>query len=499
MEPLAVKTVTSIRDSLGFELRGSFSSYIDGESLAIYEQNTKIPLVYPATGEQWALLETAGKSEVEAAVNSAREAFQHGPWPGLPLPQRQRLLRNAGQLILDHVEELAMLECLCTGLPLQHLLGRQMPRAAENFFFFADYIGSISAENFSEVSGYLTTVSHQPAGVSLALSPWNASLAMASMQIAASIAFGNACISKPSEHSPAAVLRLAELLCRAGIPAGVVNVVCGGPETGMALVGHPGIDRIAFTGKTENGKQVMTAAAVNLTPVQMGLSAKSANIVFSDAQLEQAIDGSLVNAFSNTGQICVAGSRILVQEEVAERFISTFTTRVRALQVGDPMERSTEIGPLGFTAHRDRVLEYLKMASRQGAEILVGGEEIVSSAGSCFVQPTVVLVNNNQLRICQEEVFGPFVTIQVFDTTEEAIRICNDSRYGLLAYIWTNDQGRIEILHQSIEAGTLFINTQLMRDLRAPFGGFKESGIGRDGPRQCADFYTEAKTVITAR
>ncbi len=492
----AIQAIAAIRNSLDFDLREVFSSYIDGKSLPADHGRAGTRLIYPATGEEWAELTMAAGTDVDAAVTSARNAFRNGPWPGLATGERQHILRKAGQLILENDEVLAVLECLCTGLPLQHLLGRQMPRAAENFFFFADYIASSSDEKLNENGKYSTTVSRHPAGVVLGLSPWNASLAMASMQIASSIAFGNCCISKPSEHSPAAVLRLAELLSEAGVPDGVVNVICGGPETGQALASHPGIDRIAFTGKSANGRKVMASAAANLTPVQMGLSAKSANIVFADADLDLAIDGSLVNAFSNSGQICVAGSRILVQESIAHEFIDAFTNRVSALRVGDPMDSATEIGPLGFFAHREKVLEYMQLARSEGAEILVGGDAISGAAQSCFVQPTVVLVKNNQLRICQEEVFGPFVTIQVFDTEDEAIRICNDSRFGLLAYAWTGDPGRVTRLQESIQAGSLWINTPLIRDLRAPFGGFKESGVGREGPGECENFYTEAKSVI---
>ena len=498
MNPLTIKTVASIRESLNFPLPKICRSYVGG---AFLEKNTNvphIPLVYPATGEHWAELIPADQVEVDAAVISAAEAFANGPWPGLSMADRQRILGAAGQKILDHAEELAVMECLSTGLPLQHLLSRQMPRAAENFFFYADYIDSISSETFSAKKDYSTTVSCVPAGVALALSPWNASLAMASMQIASCIAFGNTCISKPSEHSPAAVLRLAQLLSEAGLPNGVVNVICGGPETGNALVQHPGVTRIAFTGKSENGRDVMAAAAANLTPVKLGLSAKSANLVFADADMARAVDGSVVNAFSNSGQICVAGSRILVQEEIAEQFIDAFISRVHVLKVGDPMDPSTDVGPLGYCEHRDQVLEYFQLAQGSGAKILAGGKSISGQKGSCFVQPTVVLVDNNNLRICQDEVFGPLATIQVFKTEDDAIRICNDSRYGLLAYIWTSETDRIARLQDTLQVGSLWVNTPLKRDLRAPFGGYKESGVGSDGPRECADFYTEAKTVIVA-
>lgn len=491
----AVRTVSDLRQSLDFPVPDSFASSIGG-SVASFAGKGRIPLIYPATGEQWAFLAAADAAEVDAAIQNARQAFHEGAWSALAVPQRQAILRRVGELILQHARELATLECLCSGLPLQHLLKRQMPRAAENFFFFADLIGNKFTEKFAVASGYSATVSRQPAGVAAVLSPWNASLALASMQIASCIAFGNSCVSKPSEHAPAAVLRLGELLTEAGVPNGVVNILCGGPQTGKLLVRHPGVDRIAFIGKTSTGKEVMGAAAKNLTPVNMGLSAKSANLVFADADLARAVAGSAINAFSNSGQICVAGSRILVQESIAKEFIGSFVSRVSELHIGDPMDRATDIGPLGFAEHRDRVLEYMQMATEGGVDILLGGKAIGSDPGRCFVQPTVVLVKNNQLPICQEEVFGPFVTIQVFKELEDAIRICNDSIFGLLAYAWTGSQDLAAKLETALNVGSLFINTSLIRDLSLPFGGFKESGLGRDGPQECADFYTETKTMI---
>jgi acyl-CoA reductase-like NAD-dependent aldehyde dehydrogenase len=320
------------------------------------------------------------------------------------------------------------------------------------------------------------------------------------MQLASCIAFGNTCVLKPSEYTPLSILRLVELLEQAGVPPGVVNIVNGrGRVTGEALVRHPDVDRIAFTGGTETARHIMRGASEHLTPVHFELGGKSANIVFADADFDRALDGSLLNVYANNGQICIAGSRILVQRSIAEHFIERFAARVRRLRIGDPMDPGTEIGPLAFEGHMRHVLGYADLARKEGAEILAGGGRPDGFERGWYVEPTAVRVESNALRICQEEVFGPFATLQVFDEPEEAIAIANDSRFGLVSYGWTESVSVALKLQESIRAGTVWINTPLLRDLRAPFGGFKDSGIGRDGPRQCAEFYTEEKATIFAR
>jgi 5-carboxymethyl-2-hydroxymuconic-semialdehyde dehydrogenase/aminomuconate-semialdehyde/2-hydroxymuconate-6-semialdehyde dehydrogenase len=459
-----------------------------------------IPIVYPATAERVSNLAEDGPGQVEEAVARAREAFENGPWTHYPVARRQEILRSAAGLIREHQAELAVLETLCAGLPASHLQGRQIPRAAENFDFFADYIGTMSGETFEQEPGYLTLVTREPAGVAALVAPWNAPLALASMQIASCIAFGNTCVIKPSEYTPLAVGRMVELLTEAGLPAGAVTVVNGrGAVTGEALVSSPGIDRIAFTGGTATARSIMKSASAALTPVHMELGGKSANIVFKDADLERAVDGSLINIFSNNGQMCIAGSRILVQRDIADRFIERFVARTNNIRVGDPMDPATEIGPLAFEAHLDKVLAYVALARSEGAEILAGGQRVEQLAPGYFMEPTVARVTDNSQRVCQEEVFGPFATIQVFDEPEEAIAIANDSEYGLVGYAWTENLQLGLKIQESIRAGTVWINSPLLRDLRAPFGGFKNSGIGRDGPRQCADFYTEEKATIVPR
>ena len=466
---------------------------------AVPGEGDRIAVLDPATEAEIGAFREATADQVDEAVMAARVRFEAGDWSRASVPARQAVLRRVARAIRDEADSLAELESACAGLPIAHLAARQVPRAAENFDFFAEVIGQLAGETFEQMPGYLTLVTREAAGVCALLSPWNAPLALSSMQVASCIAFGNACVLKPSEHTPLAVHRMAELLGEAGLPPGVVNVVHGtGPVTGDALVRHAGVDRIAFTGGTATARHIMAAAAEHLTPVHFELGGKSANIVFADADLDRALDGSLVNIFSNNGQICIAGSRILVERSVAEAFIERFVARARALRVGDPKDPATEAGPLAFEAHLERVLAYAALAREEG-EVLCGGRRHPDFDRGYYMEPTVVRVEDNQRRICQEEVFGPFATIQVFDGEDEALAIANDSDYGLVAYAWTRDLERTLRLQQGLQAGTVWINTPLARDLRAPFGGFKQSGIGRDGPRQSAEFFTEEKATIVPR
>lgn len=494
-----MSTIDQAVASAGVALPDVITGHIGGESVPVDAGAKHLGVYFPGTGEQVASLQEDGASTVATAVNTARESFSRGEWSRASTATRQTVFRSAAKLIRDHADELAVLECICAGLPSSHLASRQVPRAADNLDFFADYIGVMAGETFEQLPGYQTIVTRQPAGVAALFAPWNAPLALASMQIASSLAFGNTAVLKPSEFTPLSVLRMVALMEEAGLPPGTLNVVNGsGAVTGAALAGSADIDRIAFTGGGQTARQVMAAAAQHLTPVHFELGGKSANIVFDDADFDRAIDGSLVNIFSNSGQICIAGSRILVQQGIAERFIEAFVARTRSLTVGNPLDHTTEVGPMAFKAHQDRVLEHIARAQSEGATLLCGGEARADLGDGYFVAPTVFQVESNQLSLCQEEVFGPVVSIQVFDDDDAALALANDSQFGLVGYCWTNSLTRAQAFQQRVDAGTLWINTPLARDLRAPFGGFKESGIGRDGPRQAADFFTEEKATITA-
>jgi acyl-CoA reductase-like NAD-dependent aldehyde dehydrogenase len=291
--------------------------------------------------------------------------------------------------------------------------------------------------------------------------------------------------------------RMVEIFHEAGLPPGVVNLVNGrGHVTGAALVSHPGIDMVGFTGGTVTGRAIAATAGQNLKPIALELGGKSANIIFDTADVERALDGALAGIFSNNGQQCLAGSRILVQRGIVDAFIERFVDRAKKIRIGDPMQATTEIGPLAFKAHMDRVLSYVEVAKADGATLLTGGRRSAAHDKGWFMEPTAVLAPNNETRVCQEEIFGPFATFLTFDTLDEAIAIANDSKFGLVNYVWSEDLNTVMRCSRDIRAGTVWVNTPLMRELRAPFGGYKESGIGRDGPYASLEFFTELKSTI---
>lgn len=471
------------------------TSFIDGAWLAD-RGGHRIAIRYPATDEVVAELVEADGAEVDAAVAAARRAFRTSGWRAMGVEQRQEILWRVHDLLRAHADELARLECLNTGLPLRELKARQIPRAAYNFRFFAEVISQTPGRVWTQNPDYQTSVMREPVGVAALIAPWNAPLALASMKVAACIATGNACVLKPSEQTPMAIARFVELLHEAGVPPGIVNLVNGrGPVTGRALVEHPGIDRISFTGGTETGRQIMASAGRRLCPVTMELGGKSANIVLASADIERALDGALLGIYSNNGQQCLAGSRILVERSIADTFIQRFVERARRLRVGDPMKEDTELGPLASRPHMERVLGYAETARAEGAELLTGGRAVERLVPGYYVEPTAVLAPSNEMRVCQEEIFGPFASFVVFDGIEEAVRLANASRFGLVAYVWSEDLAAVTRLSRELEAGTVWVNTPLTRELRSAFGGYKESGVGREGGEACLAFYTEEKTV----
>lgn len=457
----------------------------------------EIPIIYPGDGARIGTLHEDDAGTVDQAVRAARTAFDQGDWPRLGTERRQALLLKARDAILANVDELARLECLNTGVPMRQLRDRHMRRAAYNFQFFAEFIGQVAGKTYGQAESHLTFVTREPVGVAALIAPWNAPVALASMKIAAAIAFGNTCVVKPSEQTPLALARLVQILTESGIPPGVINLVNGrGPVTGSALVAHDGVDLVSFTGGTETGKAIMAAAGAGLKPVTMELGGKSANIIFESADIETALDGALVGILSNNGQQCLAGSRILVQRSIADRFIERFVARARRVRIDDPMDPATEIGPLAFAAHRDRVLGFVDTARRDGATLLTGGKAL--DRPGFFIEPTAVLAPSNDARVAQEEIFGPFATFIKFDAPDDAIAIANRSRFGLVAYAWTRDLDLALRCSRAIRAGVVWINTPMMRELRAPFGGFKQSGVGREGGESCLQFYTAEKATTIA-
>jgi len=480
-----------------YPLPRQLSGFVGGKWVAPAGGGADIPVIDPATEETLMTFPEATAKDVERAVAAAQEAFDNGPWPRMNVAERKRIFSRVCELIHRHADELAYLDCVDTGVAYNDIRTRKIGRLADNFEFYGEVISLAAGETYQQSNAYFTFVTRHPVGVAALLAPWNSPLSLASMQLAPCIAFGNTCILKPSEQTPLGLARLVELIHEAGVPPGVVNLVNGrGPVTGQSLTSHPAVRRIKFTGGTATGRAIMAAAAQNLTPVSLELGGKSANIICESADLDAALDGALVGIFSNNGQQCLAGSRILVQTSVANAFIDKFVKRAEKIRIGDPFDPATELGPICFKEHMERVLSYVDIAKREGAELLTGGKRAAKFDKGYYIEPTAVLARSNSARVSREEIFGPFATLLTFDTFEEAVKIANDSEFGLVAYIWTEDLRTALKASRDLMAGTVWVNTPLLRDLRAPFGGYKHSGIGRDSAHSLMDFFTEAKATL---
>lgn len=488
--------MNAVTQSRGFAVNPHVTSLIDGKPVAPKSGGEDFVVLNPTTEEPLTRLREADAAEVDAAVQSARRAFDEGPWPRMDINDRKDILYSIRDHLRKNADELMYLESLNVGLPTPSVRFH-VSRMARNFEFFAEVASTVHGETYTQTKGYLTYVTREPKGVAGCIAPWNAPLALASMRVATCIPWGNTCVLKPSEYTPLSMRRMVEIFHEAGLPPGVVNLVNGrGAVTGNALVSHPGIDMVGFTGGTVTGRAIAATAGRNLKPIALELGGKSANIVLESANLERALDGALASIFGNNGQQCLAGSRILVQRSIAAQFIERFVERARKIRIGDPLDPNTEVGPLAFKAHLERVLSYVDVAKADGGRLLVGGRRAPGFARGFFMEPTAVLAASNDARVCQEEIFGPFATFLEFDTLDDAIRIANKSNFGLVSYVWSEDLHAAMRCSREIRAGTVWINTPLMRELRAPFGGFKESGIGRDGPYSSLDFFTELKSTI---
>jgi acyl-CoA reductase-like NAD-dependent aldehyde dehydrogenase len=461
---------------------------------------TLLPVVNPATEDVVAHLSEADAAETARAVDAAHASWQSGVWARKPLQERRRVFHRIVALTHAHIDELAQLECLNSGLPLGYLRQRQLPRITRNFDFFADWLSQNVEKAGLTDQDYLRFVVREPAGVAALISPWNAPLALASTKIAAALAFGNSCVVKTAETTPLAVARFMDILAEAGVPAGVVNLVNGrGSVTGDALVRHPAVRVVSFTGGTQTGRAIAAAAAPGLKRVDLELGGKSANIVTVSANLDDALDGALTSIYTNNGQQCFAGSRILLERAIADEFIARFVERAQAIRVGDPLDMATEVGPLSNATHHARVCSFIELARQDGGTLLCGGKRPahVGDKGY-YLEPTAFLMPSNAARVCQEEIFGPFAVFQVFDHFDEALAIANDSEYGLAAYLWSNDLEQTHRAARELQAGVVLVNSPMLLDLRFPFGGYKSSGVGREGIDGMRHFYTEEKTVAVA-
>ncbi len=475
--------------------------YINGKYVGSSNDET-FKVTNPATQEIIAYVSEATEEDVDKACRTARDAFENGPWRTMTVAERCAKLRRMAEIILERKEEIARLDALDVGKPYQSSVQHEVPRAANNIKFFADFMEKQGGEVYPMEEEYLNYTRYEPVGVAALITPWNVPFMLTTWKLGPCLAAGNTAVIKPAETTPLSVSLLGEIAKEAGIPDGVVNVVHGlGSVVGTALTTHPEVDLISFTGSTATGKRIMKNGADSLKKVAFELGGKAANIVFEDANLDKAIPVSIQAAFMNSGQICLAGSRILVQRTIFDEFLSRFKQAAMDLKVGDPQNADTKMGPVVSEEHYKKVTSYLEIAKEENATLICGGKrpELPDYLqNGYYLEPTIYVQENSKSRICQEEIFGPIVTIIPFDTEEEALEIANDTEYGLNGVVWTDNLQRAHRISHHVRAGTIWVNCWFVRDLRAPFGGFKKSGIGREGGHYSMEFFTEAKNICIA-
>lgn len=476
--------------------------YIDGKYVES-SKNKTFTVTSPATQEKIAIVHEATREDVERASKVARDAFENGPWRTMPLSERVAKVRRMGEIVMERREELARLEALDVGKPYPVAFEREIPRAAHNFKFFADYMEKLGGETFPMDENFLNYTRYEPVGVAALITPWNLPFMLTTWKLGPALAAGNTVVIKPAEATPMTVSLLGEIAKEAGIPDGVVNVLhgFGANSTGAFLTEHPEIDLVSFTGETTTGKSIMKSGADTLKRVSFELGGKAANIVFEDANLDEAVPTSIEAAFMNSGQVCLAGSRILVQRTILDQFVEKFKKAAEQIKVGDPQDEETTMGPVVSAEHYDKVTSYLEIAKEENATLITGGRRPnldQNLAEGFYLEPTVYIQEDSEARLNREEIFGPVVTIIPFDTEDEALEIANDTEYGLNAVIWTENLKRAHRVSHHVRAGTIWVNTWFVRDLRAPFGGMKKSGIGREGGRHSIEFFTEAKNICIA-
>jgi 5-carboxymethyl-2-hydroxymuconic-semialdehyde dehydrogenase len=458
--------------------------------------------VNPATQDVLAEVASGTAAEVNAAVQAAKDAFP--AWAGRPATERAKIMRNLGELIAKHVPEIAETETKDTGQSISQTGKQLVPRAADNFHYFAEMCTRVDGHTYPTPTHLNYTLFH-PVGVCALISPWNVPFMTATWKVAPCLAFGNTAILKMSELSPLTAARLGELALEAGVPAGVLNVVHGyGQAAGEPLVAHPDVRAISFTGSTATGHRIVKAAG--LKKFSMELGGKSPFVIFEDADLDRALDAAIFMIFSNNGERCTAGSRILVQQSIYADFAAKFAERAKRITVGDPLAESTIVGPMISQGHLAKVRSYIELGPKEGATLLCGGIDRPSYAPELagdlqkgnFVWPTVFADVDNRMRIAQEEIFGPVACLIPFKDEAHAIELANDIQYGLSSYVWTENLGRAHRVAAAVEAGMCFVNSQNVRDLRQPFGGTKASGTGREGGTWSYEVFLEPKNVAVS-
>ncbi len=453
----------------------------------------------PATNLPLAAVADGQPDDIDRAVQAARAAFDDGPWPRLTPEARARLLRRIADLIEKYADEIADREIADTGVPVKQIKGGAIPRAAYNFNYFADMTGRLTGESYPVGEAFINYSVRRPVGVAGLITPWNVPFMLETWKVPPCLAFGNTCILKPAEWSPLSADKLAAIIQEADLPPGVFNVVHGFGETaGAPLVAHPGVQVISFTGETTTGQAIVRNGAATLKRFSMELGGKSPTIVFDDADLDHALDGTIFQLYSLNGERCTAGSRLLLHEPIYSDFVERVAERVARIHVGPPDDPATEVGPLIHPEHWDKVNSYMDLARQEGATILVGGSRPPAFPDGNYFSPTLITNVRNDMRVVQEEIFGPVLVVIPFHDEAEAIRLANDTKYGLAGYVWTRDLARGHRVAQAIESGMIWVNSHNVRDLRTPFGGMKFSGLGREGDHHSFDLYTELKAIHVA-
>jgi aldehyde dehydrogenase (NAD+) len=468
---------------------------IDGQWL---EGSKSFDTTNPATGEVLTQIAEANASDVDRAVEAARKAFDEkgGAWRKMSASERGRLIWRLADLIEQHIDELAELETLDNGKPIFESRNVDLPMVIDVLRYYAGWATKIHGETVNTFDAAFTYTLREPVGVAGLIIPWNFPLLLASWKLGPALACGNTIVMKPAEQTPLTTLRLGELVVEAGFPAGVINVVTGGPETGKAIVRHPGIDKIAFTGSTAVGKEIMRSASDTLKRVTLELSGKSPNIVFADADIDSAVKGAINGIFYGKGEVCNAGSRLFVESKVRDEFLEKLIGRAKKMAPGDPLDPKTRMGAIVSREQMETVLGYIDAGNSEGAKLLAGGNRVsVNGEKGFFIEPTVFGDVNNNMKIAQEEIFGPVLATLQFDDVDQVVEQANRNQYGLAAAVWTRDMKKAHQVSRQLRAGTVWINTYGLMDASLPFGGYKSSGFGRELGQAALEHYTEIKTV----
>ncbi len=471
-------------------------NYINGE-LKAPTNNNYIDNYNPSTGKVYSLIPNSDEEDVNDAISSARNAFES--WSKLKTSERSKWLEKIANKIEEKLEALALAESIDNGKPLWLAQTVDIPRARDNFKFYSSAIMHYASESHQTSSGVINYTLRKPVGVAACISPWNLPLYLFSWKIAPALAAGNTVVAKPSEVTPMTAYLLSEICEEIKLPAGVLNIVHGlGGSAGNAIISSDDIDLVSFTGGTNTGQHIAKIVAPKFKKMSLELGGKNPNIIFADCDFDKAMKTTLNSSFANQGQICLCGSRILVQRGIYEKFRDRFVKKVSQIKVGNPMNTDSRMGAIVSKPHFDKVLSYIDIAKSEGGKILTGGHAVEldgENKGGWYIRPTVIEGLDQQCRTNQEEIFGPVVTIQPFDTEEEAIELANCTGYGLAATIWTQNLNTAHKMGENVKSGIIWVNCWLLRDLRTPFGGMKNSGVGREGGWEALKFFTEPKNV----